>query len=102
MREVKFTWEQLTEDKTIETTTNVIQVGFANYGSNSIALLNGYPLYPQGGVSLGQINNYVFFLPIINGEIDRTQWKITFKNQGLPIPQINNLAVWYKMTNLTQ
>ena len=61
MRVVTFTWEQVTEEKTIETTTNVIQVGFANYGSNSIALLNGYPLYPQGGVSLGQINNYIFF-----------------------------------------
>lgn len=100
MREVKFTWEQITEDKTIETTTNVIQVSFANYGKNSIALINGFPLFPVGS-GTPNINNFLFSLPMGVNEIDRTQYKITFQSTGLA-PQVNDLKVWYKMTNLTQ
>lgn len=100
MKQIFFDWEEVVRAKTIETTTDVIQVGFLNRGVNSIVKLNGFELYPQppiGAPLNSNINDYILWLPIGMNEIDRTQYKIEFKIINPEVKPNNSLIVWYKL-----
>ena len=100
MKQIFFSFEEVVRGKTIETTTDVIQVGFLNRGANSVAIISGFELYPQpvlGALGNSNINDYIFWLPIGINEIDRTQYKIDFRRISGEGAQVNSLIVWYKM-----
>ncbi len=97
-------WEQISKDTTLEIRDNVLAVGFINYSVKWAVNVNGFPIFPVPlvGTGLAIINSNMLWLPMNVGEIDVTQYKITFDlkiNSPLATDK-KQFIVWYKMTDL--
>jgi len=103
LRKIKFSFEEISTNKIIEINSNVLQVGFINYSTKWLVLLNGFPLYPTPAVITIPVNEYFLWFPIAHNEKDTTQWNIQFiVGTGGAIPtDPKRLVVCYKQTNLS-